>query len=89
MELKIKGLPPSISDCHGYVVIEREGSADLVDPTTQKWWTFATIRSARWNAAVMRRLANTAKEADQAPEGASAVLLASAFRTATAQISVH
>ena len=47
---------PEVSTYKGYIIVDRVTSADLIDPSTYKWMSCPSARSARWTAAVYSRL---------------------------------
>jgi hypothetical protein len=47
---------PDVSAYKGYLIVDRVTSADLLDPSTYKWMSCPSARSARWTAAVFSRV---------------------------------
>lgn len=87
-EIKLVALPPVITDSHGYVLIEREDGADLIDQTSQRWWSYPSVRSARCNAAVMRRHATTSKSVEESADSQRGMIQL-ALRQVQSSAAVH
>jgi hypothetical protein len=49
-------MKPTIINYQQAIIVPREDGVDIIDPETNCWCTARTIRAAKWNLTVWRRL---------------------------------